>query len=184
MATSMSPSEANDRTFFAFNAAVSIAALSLLSWLLLFRHGAAGETPSLRFLPPLNACFNAAAASLLVAGRLAVARKRPDVHRYLMVGAFAASALFLVGYLAYHAVHGDTRYGGDGAIRTVYLVVLASHVLLSVPIVPMALAAFYFASKKRFDRHTRVTRWLHPIWLYVSVTGVVVYLMLRPYYPS
>lgn len=179
--TTAAPS--SDRTFFVFNAVVSAAALALLSWLLLFRHGVEGETASLRFLPPLNACLNATAAALLVAGRLAIVRKRADVHRYLMVGAFVASSLFLVGYLAYHAVHGDTRFGGEGVLRVVYLVVLASHVLLSVPIVPMALAAFYFAVQKRFDRHTQVTRILHPVWLYVSITGVVVYLLLRPYYP-
>jgi putative membrane protein len=179
----MSTAVSSDRAFFAFNAVVSAAALALLSWLLVFRHGVAGEAPSLRFLPPLNACLNATAAALLVAGRVAINRRRPDVHRYFMVGAFAASTLFLVGYLAYHATHGDTRFGGEGAVRTVYLVLLASHVLLSVPIVPMALAAFYFAWQKRFELHTRVTRILHPLWLYVSVTGVVVYLMLRPYYP-
>ncbi len=180
----MTPAARADRTFFAFNAVVSVAALASLSWLLLFRQTAGGEAPSLRFLPPLNACLNATAATLLVAGRWAIWRKRTDLHRYLMVSAFAASAMFLVGYLAYHAMHGDTRFGGTGTLRTVYLAILASHVLLSVPIVPMALAAFYFAAQKRFDRHTQVTRILHPIWLYVSVTGVVVYLLLAPYYPS
>ena len=180
--TTAAPSAPSDRTFFIFNAVVSVAALALLSWLLLFRHGAEGQV-SLRFLPPLNACLNATAAALLVAGRLAIARKRVELHRYLMVGAFVASSMFLVGYLAYHAMHGDTRFGGLGAIKVVYLVILASHVVLSVPIVPMALAAFYFAVQKRFELHKRVTRVLHPIWLYVSVTGVVVYLLLRPYYP-
>lgn len=173
----------SDRVFFVLNVVVSAAALALLSWLLLFHRGVDGETSSLRFLPPLNAGLNATAATLLVAGRLAIRRQRVELHRSLMVGAFAASALFLAGYLAYHAVHGDTRYGGAGAWRAAYLVLLASHVLLSLPIVPLALTAFYFAARKRFDRHTRVTRLLHPLWLYVSVTGVLVYLMLRPYYP-
>ena len=115
---------------------------------------------------------------------LAIKKKRADLHRYFMVAAFAASACFLVGYLAYHAVHGDTKFGGVGAVRTVYLVLLASHVLLSLFIVPLSLTAFWFAWKREFKRHTKVTRWLHPIWLYVSVTGVVVYLMLSPYYPA
>lgn len=173
----------NDKPFFVFNAVVSVAALSLLGWLLLIHGGMQTPSVNLRFMPAVNAVFNATAALLLVAGRVAIAKKRVDLHRFTMVAAFAASALFLVGYLAYHAVHGDTKFGGEGALKVVYLVVLASHVLLSMGIVPMALAAFYFAWKKDFAKHTKVTRVLHPIWLYVSVTGVVVFLMLRPYYP-
>lgn len=176
---------AGDRRFFLFNAVVSAAALGLLAWLLLFRTVAPGvEGPNLRFMPAVNAVLNGTAALLLIAGRIAIAKKRPDVHRYFMVSAFAASALFLVGYLAYHAVHGDTKFGGVGAVKVVYLLVLASHVLLSMAVVPLALTAFYFAWKKAFARHVKVTRWLFPIWLYVSVTGVVVFLMLRPYYPA
>ena len=171
-----------DRSFFAFNAAISLAALSLLTWLLLFHGGMQRPTVDLRFLPGVNACLNAIAASLLIAGWVAIKKQRRELHRYLMVSAFAASACFLVGYLAYHAVHGDTKFGGTGAVRTVYLLLLASHVLLSLFIVPLSLTAFWFAWKKEFSRHTRVTRFLHPIWLYVSVTGVVVFLMLRPYY--
>jgi putative membrane protein len=173
----------SDRPFFIFNAVVSVAALSLLAWLLLLHGGLQNPTVNLRFMPAVNACLNATAASLLVAGLVAIRKKRADVHKYLMVSAFAASALFLVGYLAYHAVHGDTKFGGEGAVKVAYLVILASHVLLSMGIVPMALAAFYFAWRKDFAKHTRVTKVLHPVWLYVSVTGVVVYLMLRPYYP-
>ena len=189
-ATAMAPSSSpvaplrNDRAFFIFNAVVSVAALALLGWLLLIHGGLKGSSLNLRFMPAVNACFNATAAVLLVAGRFAIARKRVELHRYLMVSAFAASALFLVGYLAYHAVHGDTKFGGTGAIRMVYLLILGSHVLLSTTIVPMALSAFYFAWRGDFRKHTRVTRVLHPIWLYVSVTGVAVFLMLRPYYPA
>lgn len=179
----MSTSSA-DRRFFLFNAVVSVAALALLSWLLIFRGATGAGGADLRFMPALNATLNATAAVLLVGGWVAIKRKRADIHRYFMVAAFAASALFLVGYLAYHAVHGDTKFGGEGAVKAVYLLVLASHVLLSIGVVPLALTAFWFAWKKEFARHKRVTRWLHPIWLYVSVTGVVVFLMLRPYYPA
>ncbi|MCA2977117.1 MAG: DUF420 domain-containing protein [Myxococcaceae bacterium] len=174
----------NDRPFYVFNAIVSVAALSLLAWLLLIHGGLESPTVNLRFMPAVNAVLNATAASLLVAGFVAIRRKRVEAHRALMGSAFAASTLFLVGYLAYHAVHGDTKYGGEGVGKVVYLVILASHVLLSMGIVPMALAAFYFAWRKDFAKHTRVTKVLHPIWLYVSVTGVVVYLLLRPYYPA
>lgn len=179
-----SPPQSSDRSFFVFNAVISIAALSLLSWLLLFHGGMQGTNVNLRFLPGVNACLNATAASLLIAGWVAIKRKRIELHRYFMVSAFAASACFLVGYLAYHAVHGDTKFGGVGTVRTVYLVLLASHVLLSLFIVPLSLTAFWFAWKKEFTRHAKVTRWLHPIWLYVSVTGVIVFLLLRPYYQA
>lgn len=184
MASASPGAPSSDRTFFIFNGVVSVAALALLSWLLLFHGGLQGSDVNLRFMPAVNACLNATAATLLVAGWVAVKRGRPDVHRFLMVAAFAASALFLVGYLAYHAVHGDTKFGGAGAVRTLYLALLASHVLLSIGIVPLSLTAFWFAWKKAFERHKKVTRVLWPIWLYVSVTGVVVFLMLRPYYPA
>lgn len=174
----------NDKPFFIFNAVVSVLALSLLGWLLLIHGGMQSPTVNLRFMPMVNAVFNATAASLLVAGWVAIKKQRADLHRYFMVAAFAASSLFLVGYLAYHAVHGDTKFGGEGAVKVAYLVLLASHVLLSMGIVPMALAAFYFAWRKDFTKHTRVTRVLHPVWLYVSVTGVIVFLMLRPWYPA
>lgn len=174
----------SDRGFYVFNAIVSVAALSFLGWLLLVHRGSGSSEVNLRFLPAVNAGWNTLSAVLLVLGRVAIAKRRLELHRTLMVSAFASSTLFLVGYLAYHAVHGDTKFGGEGAVRVAYLVILASHVLLSTVIVPLALAAFYFAWKKRFTTHVKVTRVLHPIWLYVSVTGVVVYLMLRPYYPA
>jgi putative membrane protein len=179
-----SGSSAPDRAFFAFTGVVSTAALAFIGYLLLVRRGGSPGAADLRFLPAVNAGLNATAASLLAAGWLAIRRRQRRVHQYLMVGAFAASALFLVCYLAYHYVHGDTRYAGTGPLRAVYLAVLASHVLLSIPVVPLALTAFYFAYRRQFARHRRVTRWLAPIWLYVSVTGVVVFFMLRGSLPA
>ena len=156
----------------------SAIAVSIIAWLLLFHRGA-GDAGALASLPAVNATLNATAASLLVVGWIAVRRRNVRLHRAAMIGAFVASAAFLVSYLVYHYGHGDTRYPGHGTIRTAYLLMLASHVLLSIPVVPMALLAFYWAWRKRFDRHRRVTRWLAPIWLYVSVTGVLVFWMLR-----
>jgi len=177
------PSTAPDRAFFAFTAVVSTVALAFIAWLLLIRRGGAGGV-DLRFLPAVNAGLNATAATLLLSGWVCVRRKRLRAHRFFMLGAFAASALFLVSYLTYHFVHGDTRYAGHGPMKVAYLLVLASHVLLSMPVVPMALVAFYFAFRRQFDRHRRVTRWLAPIWLYVSVTGVLVFVMLRGSLPA
>ena len=167
-----------DRSFYLFNAVLSAGALAFLAWLLLLNEGG-GVAAALSFLPAVNAGLNSTAAALLLAGWIAIRSGKRRVHQYLMVSAFAASALFLVSYVIYHYAHGDTRYAGEGAMRTVYFVVLISHVVLSMAVVPMALSAFYFAWKKRFATHKKVTRLLAPIWLYVSVTGVVIYFMLR-----
>jgi putative membrane protein len=171
-------SSPDNRPFYVFNAVLSTAALAFLAWLLLVNEGG-GSSADLSFLPAVNAGLNSTAAALLVAGWVAIRRGKVKVHRYLMVSAFAASALFLVSYVIYHYAHGDTRYAGEGALRTVYFVVLISHVLLSMAIVPMALSAFWLAYRRRFDSHKKVTRILTPIWLYVSVTGVVIFAMLR-----
>lgn len=172
------------RRFFVLNGFISVVAVSFLAWLLFLHSGLERADVNLRFLPPLNAGLNGTAAVLLVAGRVAIIKKRADIHRTLMLAAFAASACFLVSYVVYHAVHGDTKFGGEGVARTLYLALLSSHVMLSVPIVPMALTAFWFAKHRRFEDHKKVTRWLHPLWLYVSATGVLVFVMLRPYYPA
>ncbi|MFY1826153.1 DUF420 domain-containing protein [Myxococcus fulvus] len=176
------PPRVSDRAFYVFTGVVSVAALAFIGWILMGRRGATVEGVDLRFLPAVNASLNATAAALLIAGWVAIKQGARRVHQYLMVSAFAASALFLVCYLAYHYVHGDTRYVGD--FRGLYLCILASHVLLSMGVVPMALAAFYFVWRKDFTRHRKVTRWLAPIWVYVSVTGVVVFFMLRGSVPS
>ena len=175
------PDPVADRRFFVFNAVVSVAALSLLADLLLLRRRATSSA-DVSFLPGLNASLNGLAASLLLCGWVAIKRRSWRVHRFFMVAAFATSALFLVSYLVYHAVHGDTRYLGIGAMRTVYFTVLASHIVLSATVVPLALTAFWFAWRRQFSRHRRVTRVLWPIWMYVSITGVCIYFMLRGSY--
>ena len=178
------PSPVSDRGFYVFTAVVSVVALSVLAYLLLIRRGDATAGVDLRFLPAVNASLNALAAAFLTAGWVAIRRGARRAHQYLMVSAFASSALFLVSYLTYHYVHGDTRYAGGGVLKAVYLLILASHVLLSLFVVPGALLAFYFAWRGAFARHRKVTRWLAPIWLYVSVTGVVIFFMLRGSLPS
>jgi len=175
------PDAVADRRFFLFNAVVSATALALLAYLLLLRRSAAGSA-DVSFLPPVNASLNAVAATLLLSGYVAIRRHKWRVHRFFMVAAFAASSLFLVSYLVYHAVHGDTRYRGTGAMRTLYFSVLASHVVLSATVVPLALTAFWFAFRRQFSRHRRVTRVLWPIWMYVSLTGVAIYFLLRSSY--
>lgn len=167
----------SDRSFFIFNAVLSTGALAFLAYILLVRRGGGGA--DLRFLPSVNAALNGAAASFLIAGLIAIKRRAILVHKYLMVSAFAASSLFLVCYLAYHFVHGDTKYQGTGPVRTVYFFILISHILLSIGIVPLALTSFYFAFKAKFASHMKVSKITLPVWLYVSITGVVIFFMLR-----
>lgn len=169
----------SDRPFFVLNAVVSAAAVGLIAYLLLVHKGTPGAGMDLSFMPAVNASLNATAACLLVAGYVAVKRRALTAHRNLMASALVASALFLVGYLGYHFVHGDTKYPAGAPLRGLYLFVLASHVLLSIAVVPMIFTAVYYAVRRDFTRHTRVTRLTLPIWLYVSVTGVVVFAMLR-----
>lgn len=169
----------NDRTFFIVNAVVSAAALGFLAWLLILNPGQSSPSNRLEHMPAVNALFNATSAALLTLGYVAIRRRRIRAHQQLMTSAFISSTLFLVGYVAYHYVHGDTKYAGTGAMRLVYFAILISHILLSTAIVPMALSAFYFAWKQRFVTHRKVTRILLPIWLYVSVTGVIIFFMLR-----
>jgi putative membrane protein len=170
--------ERTDRRFFAWNAVVSTLAVGFIAFILRRDSSPAG-TVDLSFVPALNAVFNALSSLCLVTGWIAIRRKAVNLHRLCMVTAFALSAVFLVGYLSYHYVHGDTKYTGSGAMRTVYFVVLASHILLSITVVPGALTAFYFAFTRQFERHRRLNRVFLPIWLYVSVTGVAIYFLLR-----
>ena len=167
-----------DRSFWVFNALVSTAAVGFLGWLLLLREGA-GTHADLSFMPAVNASLNATSATFLLLGFAAIRSGHRDVHKRLMVSAFAASAVFLVGYVLYHYAHGDTPYQGVGAARTLYFTILITHVLLSIVMLPMILTTFYLASRERFKAHRRLARWTLPIWLYVSVTGVVIYFMLR-----
>lgn len=177
--TTESVSVRSDRIFFLLNAVLSSAAVAFIAFILLREGSGAEGASSLDFLPAVNAVFNALSASFLTLGFVAIRRKNRGLHRACMVTAFALSALFLVGYLVYHSVHGDTRFTGTGAIRATYFFVLITHIVLSVTVVPLAFTSFYFAFKRSFDRHRKLNRVFLPIWLYVSVTGVVIYLMLR-----
>jgi putative membrane protein len=168
----------SDRSFWVFNAVVSTAAIGFLGWLLLVRKDG-GVDADLSFMPGINASLNATSAALLVLGLGAIRSGRREIHKRLMVAAFAASAVFLVGYVLYHYAHGDTPFQGDGAIRVVYFVVLITHVSLSIVMLPMILTTFYLAARERFTTHKKLARWTLPIWLYVSVTGVAIYFMLR-----
>jgi putative membrane protein len=133
---------------------------------------------TVRDLPALNAALNATSAVLLVWGWTLVRRRRLVAHQRVMTAAFITSALFLVSYLTYHVNVGSVKYLGTGTARVVYFTVLSTHTVLAGIVAPLAITVFVLARRKRFAKHRRLARWTLPIWLYVSITGVVVYVML------
>lgn len=135
-------------------------------------------------LPTLNALLNGTSALLLVTGYLLIRRRRVSAHRACMLAAFVASAVFLASYLTLRYYAGMTRFTGQGWIRPVYFGILVSHTTLAAAIMPLALMTLTRALRARFDRHARIARWTLPLWLYVSVTGVLVYVILYRLYPA
>jgi uncharacterized membrane protein YozB (DUF420 family) len=133
---------------------------------------------SFQDLPALNAALNAAAAVLLVWGYTLIRRKRRETHRRVMIAAFTVSVAFLVSYLIYHSQVGSVRFQGTGGIRIVYFTILLTHTVLAAVVPFLAIASLRLGLTGRYETHRRVSRWTLPIWLYVSVTGVIVYWML------
>ncbi|HEX4020114.1 MAG TPA: DUF420 domain-containing protein [Acidobacteriaceae bacterium] len=174
----MQVEQTNTRGPIAGMVVLSAAATAFLLWLLYVHHAPPEFAQSLLFLPALNAVFNACAATALITGFVFIRRKEIAAHKASMIMAFVFSSLFLVSYITNHALHGDMIFPGHGTVRTVYLGILITHVLLSVVVLPMILITFYFSLSGRFRLHKRIARFTFPIWLYVSVTGVVVYAML------
>ena len=136
------------------------------------------------YLPHINACLNGTSAVLLISGYSFIRSGNVAAHRTCQVSALAVSILFLASYLTYHFHHGTTRFQGTGLARTFYFTVLTSHTILAMVIVPLVALTFYRAFRQDFARHRRIARITLPLWLYVSITGVIVYLMLYQIYPS
>ena len=136
----------------------------------------------LGFLPPIYASINGLTALLLIAAVWAIKNGNRQLHQYLMTSCIALSLVFLAMYVAYHMTSDSTSFGGEGFIRYVYYIILISHVLLSIAIITLVLHTYARAYLKNFERHKKLARITFPIWLYVAVTGVVVYLMISPYY--
>ena len=133
---------------------------------------------TIRDLPTLNACLNATSAVLLALGWILIRSGRRAAHRRVMIAAFTCSTLFLASYLTYHAQVGSVRFPGTGGVRTLYLGILLTHTVLAAAVAPMAVVTFSLAWRGRFEKHRRLARFTLPIWLYISVTGVIVYVML------
>ena len=135
-------------------------------------------------LPAVNACLNSLSAILLSAGYYFIRRKNPAAHRNCMVSAVVTSTLFLISYLVYHFNAGRTVFKDPLWFRPIYLVLLLSHTLLAVVILPLVLATLFHAFRKRFESHRRIARWTWPLWMYVSVTGVIIYFLLYQIFPQ
>ena len=135
------------------------------------------------YLPHLNACLNGTSAVLLFTGYTFIRSRNVNAHRACQIAALVVSLLFLASYLTYHYNHGSTRFLGTGLVRPIYFTILTSHTILAVVIVPLVILTFYRAFRGDFLRHRRIARITLPLWLYVSVTGVIVYLMLYHFYP-
>lgn len=163
--------------FAMINAAVCSVAVAFLVWLIYFHEGEPSGGDS--SLPAFNALFNSISALLLVAGLRAIRKGKRALHKQLMLSAIVFSALFLINYIYYHYSQGDTLFQGQGAVRPLYFALLISHVVLSIVALPMILTSVYLALSGRFASHKKLSRWTWGAWMYVSVTGVLVYVMLH-----
>ena len=141
-------------------------------------------------LPHVNALLNATSGIFLITGYFFIRRRKTSAHRRSMIAAFIASIIFLISYVLYHSLLayylglGPTRFKGEGIIRPIYFFILISHTLLAITIVPFVIITLRRGLKANYDKHRKIARWTFPLWLYVSVTGVIVYLMLYQIYPS
>lgn len=156
--------------------------LPLVVAVLYFMPKGDGASDWVRSLPKFNAILNGSTFLVLVAGLIAIKREKKVAHRNLMMSAIVMSAMFLLGYVAYHAQVESTKFLGEGAVRFVYFFILITHIILSAALAPLVLVTFTRALKGNFEGHKKIATITYPIWLYVSLTGIIVYLMISPYY--
>ncbi|MDD7984469.1 DUF420 domain-containing protein [Lentisphaera marina] len=135
-------------------------------------------------LPLINACLNFLSATLLVCGYVAIKKKNKEVHKNFMIAAFCTSALFLTSYLYYHFTAGHLLFQGQGSIKIIYFIILIPHILLAMVMLPMILMTFFFIFRGQVVAHRKIARWTFPIWLYVSITGVILYVYMYQLYPQ
>jgi putative membrane protein len=141
-------------------------------------------TEPLTFLPPIYATINGVTALVLISAVLAIKNGNRKLHEKLMTLAIGLSVVFLIMYIAYHMTTEATKFGGEGIIKYVYFFILITHIVLSVVTIPLVLVSYVRALDEKFDKHKQITKYTFPIWLYVAVTGVIVYLMIAPYYAN
>jgi len=158
---------------------ISVAAILFLFWLIYFAAKPEIIPEWTNALPWVNATFNSLSAICIVLGIMAIKQKQVEKHQKFMLTAFAFSTLFLISYITYHHLHGDSKFQGTGIIRPIYFFILISHILLSIPTLPLVLTTFTLAGLKKWEKHKKLARITAPLWLYVSVSGVLVVLFLK-----
>lgn len=137
----------------------------------------------IKYLPGLNAIINGACSILLMVSFYFIRHKKVAIHKRLNLTTFGLSAVFLISYVLYHFYMEETSYGGQGFMRTIYYFILITHIVLAATVLPMVLLSFYYGLYNKVQKHKKLVRFAFPIWLYVTITGVIVYLMISPYYP-
>lgn len=170
----------SDKIIFTIIGLISAAVVGFLFWLIYFKTGAAVDSAGwVSNLPALNAILNTLTATLLIMGYVFIKLNHRDLHIKTMLAATFTSACFLLSYITYHHYQGDTKFIGVGMIRPVYFFILITHILLSIVQVPLILTTLYLAAVKNFSGHRKIARVTFPIWLYVSVTGVLIFIILN-----
>lgn len=174
----------NDKAFYRIALGVSILVFLLVIALNKRILNPPTEFPNFIYrFPMINAFINGTCSILLLLSFRAIKQKKIAVHKKLNITTFLLSALFLILYVVYHFFVPETKHGGEGFIKMLYLVILVAHIVLAAVVLPLILVAFYYALNNKVDKHRKIVRYTFPIWLFVTVSGVVVYLMISPYYP-
>ena len=172
-----------DKKFFVLSIIVSVVVFSVVVILNIIPK--ADYIPSfVRQLPLLNAFLNGTCSILLLLSLYFIKQKNIQAHKKINLTAFFLSAIFLVSYILYHYFSEETKFPADNSLRPIYLVILLSHILFAALVLPFILISFYFGLNMKVPQHKKIVRWSYPIWLYVTITGVIVYLMISPYYPK
>lgn len=174
------PNQKNNKPILILIGVLSILVPVLVSLMYYFAKDYRGLDTS--FLPHLNAFINSGTAICLILGFVMIKKGEKEWHKTFMLSAFILSALFLISYVIYHSTSESTHFGGEGVIHYIYFILLLTHIVLAAVIVPFVLLTIYFAWSKQFEKHKKIARWTFPMWLYVSLSGVIVYLMISPYY--
>lgn len=173
----------SDKTALRFILVLSAAVVVFLFWYIYFREtGGHSDHPIVDALPFVNACLNGFSATLVASGIFLIKRGNKTSHIACMVAATVSTALFLVSYLTYHYYHGDTKFPRDlGFVTYAYFFTLITHIITSIIALPLIFTTLFFAISKRFEKHKKIAAWTYPVWLYVSITGILVYVFLKQY---
>lgn len=172
----------NDKKIFRIIIALSIVVFGVVAFLYSLPKATGNMPEWAKSLPLVNAILNGTCSVLLLASLYSIKNKKVQTHKTLNIITFALSALFLVSYIIFHSFGVETSFPEDNPLRPFYLVILLTHILLAAIVLPLVLITFYFGLTHKFQQHRKIAKWTFPVWLYVTITGVIVYLMISPYY--